>query len=174
VTKSARILLAVTCAGLLLLGAVGSARHAYAQDAGETDGNIGAWSAPDAYNSEQSPTKVKTHPLNIKGCWSGHVMDSGDGLGTAAFQFEQNSNRKKLVIGSTFNFGWSDGAAARGPMKGKVTSTGFTFTGNAGTECAVTGNGMGDDTALTGTFEFTGDCAAIFQDVTFSITPGCP
>jgi hypothetical protein len=62
---------------------------------------------------------------------------------------------------------------ARGPLKGTVTSTGFSFKGNAGVGCAVSGNGTGDATAMTGTVVFVGACATIFQDVTFSITPGC-
>ena len=173
--KLATVLLVMTCAGLLSLGMVGSARHAYAQDAGETDENLGAWSSPGADSAEQSTPEVRTHPLRIKGCWSGTVMDSADGTGTATFQFNQNSNRKKLVIGSIIHFVWPDTASATVPMKGSVNSTGFKFNGNAGVHCpVVSGSATGDITALTGTVEFTGDCSTLFQNVTFSITPGCP
>jgi hypothetical protein len=100
-------------------------------------------------------------------------MDTGDMAGTATFQFFQSKSHKKLLLGSTFKFLWPDSAMARGPLKGTVTSTGFSFKGNAGTGCAVSGNGTGDATAMTGTVVFVGACATIFQDVTFSITPGC-
>jgi hypothetical protein len=171
--KLAKTLVAMTCAGLLSLGMVGAPHHAYAQDAGEIDQDAGAWSAPDAASAEQSSPEAKVHPLNIKGCWSGNVVDTGDGVGTATFEIHQNSNHKKLIIGSTFNFQWADSAMARGPMKGTVSATGFKFKGNAGAGCAVSGSGTGNASALTGTFEFVGACASIFQDVTFSITPGC-
>jgi hypothetical protein len=172
--KIAKTLVAMTCASLLSVSMIGAARYAYAQDAGELDRDAGAWSAPDADSAEQSSPEAKVHPLKIKGCWSGNVVDTGDGVGTATFEIHQNSNHKKLTIGSTFNFQWADSAMARGPMKGTVTATGFKFKGNAGAGCSVSGSGAGDANALTGTLEFVGACASIFQDVTFSITPGCP
>jgi hypothetical protein len=158
------------CVSLLSLNIVGSVRNAYAQDADET---AGAWGAPDP-SSASPEAKTKVPPLDIKGCWSGEVVDTGDGSGTATFQFDQNSSGKKLVTGSTFNFQWADSAFARGPIKGSVSSTGLKSKGNAGRGCNVSGSGTGDATALTGTIEFVGTCAKLFQDVTFSITPGCP
>jgi hypothetical protein len=169
----AKALLAMTCAALFSLSIVGSARHVYAQDATETDENIGSWNGPDANGAEQSIGDAKKHALSIKGCWAGSVIDTGDTTGTATFQFFQNSNRKKLMPGSTFKFLWPDTAMAHGPLKGTVTSTGFSFKGNAGAGCAVSGNGSGDATAITGSVVFVGACATIFQGVTFSITPGC-
>jgi|SRR5580692_2066750 hypothetical protein len=171
--KFAKVLLAMTCAGVLSLTIVGSARHVYAQDAAETDENIGSWNGPDGNSAEQSIGDAKKHTLSIKGCWAGSVMDTGDTTGTSTFQFVQSSNHKKLLLGSTFKFLWPDAAMARGPFKGSVTSTGFNFKGNAGAGCAVSANGTGDSTAITGTVVFVGACATIFQDVTFSITPGC-
>jgi hypothetical protein len=166
----AKMLLVLACASLLSAGQV---RHAYAQDGDESDQSAGVWGAPDA--SIASPDgKTKVRPLDIKGCWSGEVVDTGDGSGAATFQFDQNSSGKKLVIGSTFNFQWADSAFARGPIKGSVSSTGLKSKGNAGAGCKVSGSGTGDATALTGTIEFVGTCARLFQDVTFSITPGCP
>lgn len=165
--------LVIACASLLFLATVGAVRPAYAQYADESDQSAGAWGAPDP-NSANPETKIKVPPINIKGCWSGDVVDSADGTGTATFQFAEKSNPKKLVIGSTFNFQWADAAFARGPVKGSVTSTGFKFKGNAGGGCKVSGTGTGDATALIGTFQFVGTCAPLFQDVTFSITPGCP
>jgi hypothetical protein len=163
----------ITCAALLSVGLLGSARHVYAQDAAETDENVGSWNGPDANSADQSIGDVKKHPVEIKGCWSGGVIDTIDGAGTATFQFSQSKNHKKLLLGSTFKFQWSDTAMARGPIKGTVTSTGFSFKGNAGAGCAVSGNGTGDAAAITGTIVFVGACATIFQDVAFSIAPGC-
>jgi hypothetical protein len=171
-SKLAKTLSVVTCAAVLAC-LLGSARHVYAQDAAETDENIGSWNGPDGNSAEQSIGDVKKHPLSIKGCWAGSVMDTIDGGGTATFQFFQSKNHKKLLLGSTFKFLWPDTAMARGPLKGTVTSTGFSFKGNAGAGCTVSGNGTGDATAITGSVVFVGACATIFQDVTFSITPGC-
>lgn len=171
--KLAKMLVAMSCASLLSVGMLGATRYAYAQDGGEPDGNVGAWNAPDADSAQSSPD-AKAHPLDIKGCWAGDVVDDGDGSGAATFEFHQNSNHKKLIIGSTFEFQWPDSAMARGPMKGTVSATGFKFKGNAGVGCLVSGSGVGNATGLTGTVEFVGACATIFQDVTFSITPGCP
>jgi hypothetical protein len=162
----------MACAAVLAC-LISSTPQVYAQDAAETDQNIGSWNGPDGNSAEQSIGDVKKHSLSIKGCWAGTVMDTGDGAGTSTLQFFQNSNRKKLMLGSTFKFLWPDSAMARGPLKGTVTSTGFSFKGNAGAGCAVSGNGAGDATAITGTVVFVGACATIFQDVTFSITPGC-
>ena len=173
-TKLAKVILAVTCAGSLALSVVGAARPAHAQDAGETDDNAGSWSAPGAESTEQSIPAVKTHPLKIKGCWSGSVMDTADGAGTVTFQFRQSSNRKKILVGSVAHFAWPDTAKATVAMTGTITSGGFTFKGNAGANCpTVTGTATGDGTLLTGMVEFTGGCATFFQNVSFSITPGC-
>ena len=171
--KITKTVLVVACASLLFVGTVGFVGHAYAQDAEESDQSAGAWGAPDA-SSASPDAKTKVPPLNIDGCWSGNIVDTGDGSGTATLQFDQNSNGKKLVVGTTFDFKWADSAFARGPMKGSVSSTGFQFKGNAGGGCAVSGSGTGDATAFTGTFTFVGSCAPIFQNVTISITPGCP
>jgi hypothetical protein len=171
--RLAKKLLVAVCASLLFVTTVGSARHAYAQDAYESDQSMGAWSAPDAGGAIPDG-KTKVPPLDIKGCWSGQVADTADGTGTATFQFDQNSNLKKLIIGSTFNFQWADSAFARGPINGSVSSSGFKFKGNAGGACKVSGSGTGDATALMGTFQFVGTCGSLFQGVTFSITPGCP
>jgi hypothetical protein len=169
VMRLAKSLLAVTSASLIFVGTVSLVRNAYAQDADQTYQSEGVWGAPD----EGLAAKTKAKPLDVKGCWSGEVVDAGDGSGTATFQFDQTSNLKKLKIGTTFNFQWADSAFAEGPLKGSVSSTGIKFKGNAGAGCTITGSGTGDATALTGTFEFVGTCATTFQDVTFSIAPGC-
>src|ERR1700689_1905486 len=97
--KLAKTLFVITCASLLSVGMIGAPHHAYAQDADEIDQNQGTWSAPAAASVEQSSPEAKVHPLDIKGCWSGNVMDTGDGAGTATLEFHQNSNHKKLIIG---------------------------------------------------------------------------
>jgi hypothetical protein len=158
--------------GLLSIGILGSIRCSYAQDADPGQDSDGSWSAPqtgatDDYTKKPNPT------MHIAGCWSGTATDAGDGTGTARFEFHQNGNLKKLVIGTTFDFQWSDSAFAHGPLKGSVTTNGFAIKGNAGRTCPVTGTGTGDSTQLTGTLVFTGNCADIFQTVTFSIAPGC-
>lgn len=172
----AKALLTTICAGVLLLGMAASARHAYAQDAGDADENLGTWSAPGSDSAEQSTHK--TRPLDLKGCWSGSVMDTGDGTGTATFHFDQNSSRTKL-LGSKFDFEWPAMVFARGPMKGTVTATGFTFTAKVvdqGKVCTISGTGAGGTTTLMGTVVFGGYCTTVslFQNVTFSVTPGCP
>jgi hypothetical protein len=174
--KLAKTLSVVTCAAVLAC-LFGSARHAYAQDAAETDENIGSWNGPDA-SAEQSIGDVKKHPLNIKGCWAGTVMDTGDGAGTATLHIVQSSSRKKLLLGSEFDFEWPGMVFARGPMRGTVSPTGFHFTSrlvDQGKVCTVTGSVTGNDTMLMGTAVFGGYCAtvSIFQNVMFSITPGC-
>ena len=171
-----KALSAIACAALLLAGLLGSARHVYAQDAAGTDENVGNWSAPG--RPEESTYAAKKHPLNIKGCWAGSVVDTGDGSGAATFHIVQSSSRKKLMLGSEFDFEWPGMVFARGPMRGTVSPTGFHFTSklvDQGKVCTVTGNVTGDSTMLMGTVVFGGYCASVslFQDVTFSITPGC-
>jgi hypothetical protein len=177
--RLAKTLSIMICAALLSAAFLGSARHVYAQDAAETDENIGSWNGPDANSAEQSIGDAKKHALSIKGCWAGSVMDTGDGTGTATLHFNQNSSRKKLLLGSEFDFEWPGMVFVRGPMKGTVTATGFNFTSKAvdqGKVCTVSGSGTGDGTMLTGTVVFGEYCATVslFQNVTFSITPGCP
>ena len=170
--KIAKVVLAIICVALLSLV---STRHAYAQDAGETDEDLGAWTAPGADSAEQSSPEAKVHPLKIKGCWSGDVVDTADGTGTVTFEFRQNSNRKKIIVPSAIQFEWPDSAKATVPIKGAVTSSGFTFKGNAGANCPmVSGTASGDATGLTGKVVFVGGCETYFQNVTFSIAPGCP
>jgi hypothetical protein len=169
-----KTLLLVASAGLLLASLLGIVPRASAQDTGDIDPMAGAWSGPLGDSQDQSANlETKATPLNITGCWSGQADDTGDGAGTAVFQFNHQSNPTKLVLGSTYHLSWSDQAFAHGPMKGKVSSSGFSFKGTAGAGCGVSGSGTGSDTALSGTIVFKGNCAKILQNVTFSITPGC-
>jgi hypothetical protein len=159
----------VICAGLLTTVVTGPARPARAQDATDQ----GSWSGPQGSGADYLNQTLNAPPMALAGCWSGAVSDTADGAGTVTFEFHQNKNHKKLRIGSTFSFQWGDGAFAEGPLKGSVTSTGFKFKGNAGANCKVTGIATGDDTGVTGTVVFAGGCANLFQNVTFSIAPGC-
>jgi hypothetical protein len=167
--RLAKTSLLLICAGLLAAVVTWPARAAQAQD---TTGQ-GSWSAPQGAGADYLDQTVNAPPMALAGCWSGTVSDAADGAGTVAFEFHQNKNLKKLRIGSTFNFQWGDGAMAEGPLKGSVTSTGFTFRGNAGRTCKVSGSAVGNDTGLTGTVVFAGNCADLFQNVTLSIAPGC-
>jgi hypothetical protein len=159
----------IVLVSLLSIGLIATRQYAHAQDAGPDEGSWGApqTGAMDDYTKKPNPS------MHIIGCWSGTVTDATDGTGTAKFEFRQNGNLKKLLIGSTFDLQWSDSAFARGPLKGSVTSNGFAIIGNAGRKCPVTGSGSGDETQLTGTIVFNGNCANLFQAVTFSIVPGC-
>ena len=159
----------VVCTSLLTAVVTWPARPAQAQDATDQ----GSWSAPEGARADYLNRTVAQPPMALAGCWSGAVADTADGAGTVSFEFHQNKSHKKLRIGSTFNLQWGDGAMARGPLKGSVTSTGFTFKGSAGATCKVSGSAVGNDTGLTGTVVFAGNCADLFQNVTFSIAPGC-
>jgi hypothetical protein len=170
--KLPKTLAIVACAGLLSAGLIGSASHAYAQDAEEIDQNAGAWSADGAGSADQSSPEAKTPPLHIAGCWSGDVEDHFEGAGTITFNnFVQKG--KNLKTKSHFEFYWNSENYAHGPMKGSVSSTGFEFKGNAGKHCLVSGSGTGDTSAITGMYEFVGTCTVYFGGGTFSITPGC-
>lgn len=166
--KQAKISILMTAAILLSGILLGAQRSVCAQEASPDQG---AWSASGTTDSDAKTTKPQ--PMNITGCWSGTVTDTADGTGTAQFEFHQNGNLKKLRVGSTFDFEWSDSAFARGPLKGSVTSSGLKFKGSAGAGCELHGIAAGNDTGLTGTVIFTGNCADFFQSVTFSIVPGC-
>jgi hypothetical protein len=168
--RLAKTLVVMVCTGLLSAGMIGSARHAYAQDAEEIDQNAGAWSADGAGSADQSTHKPP--PLHLAGCWSGDVQDDFEGAGTITFNnFVQSG--KKLRNRSRYEFYWNSQNYAHGPMKGSVSSTGFKFNGNAGKGCLVSGSGTGDTSEITGTYKFVGSCTTYFGGGSFSITPGC-
>jgi hypothetical protein len=158
---------------LLSAGVVGLARYSYALDPNPTGSDQAGWGAPSDDRPDAAVGESKAPTLLVAGCWSGEVDDAVDGAGTATMQFDHNSNPRKLVNGSAFNFQWGDGAYAYGPVKGTVTATGVKFKGTAGAGCELKGSAAGSDTQLTGTVEFRGNCASTFQDVTFSLAPGC-
>jgi hypothetical protein len=170
--KLAKTLAIVACAGLLSAGVIGSARHAYAQDATETDQTEGAWSAGGTGSADiASSPESKGPPLIISGCWDGDVEDAGDGTGSATFAFVQSSNGKDLVNGTHFDFEWSDQTFARGNMKGTVSANGIKFHGNAGRGCPMNGTATGTTSALTGKVKFGGQCAKFLKHVVISISP---
>ncbi|HXN13401.1 MAG TPA: hypothetical protein VN865_09860 [Candidatus Acidoferrales bacterium] len=169
--KLAKTLAIVACAGLLSAGVVGSARHAYAQDAEET---TGAWGAGGTGSDDvdATPDKSKGPPLDVDGCWEGDIHDKRDDLGDAEFEFEQSG--ASLESGSDFDFEWPDSAFAFGPLTtGTVTANGVKFEGNAGKGCPMHGTLTGDTTELSGKIKFGGKCGKFFKNVTISVSP-CP
>ena len=172
--KLAKAVAIVVCAGLLSAGGIGSARHAYAQDAPSTDSD--AWSAggtgsANLESADQSSPETQATPLNIGGCWSGGVKDDHDGTGTAVLNFLQNGS--SLKNGSHLSFEWPDTSFVHGWIHGQVSSTGIKFKGQAGKGCPFSGAGTGDASAITGALTFKGKCAQFFKNATFSISPGC-
>jgi hypothetical protein len=172
--KLAKTLVIIACSALLSAGGIGSAQHAYAQDAAATDTN--GWSAggtgsADLDSADQSSPAVQVTPLAIGGCWSGDVNDVLDGTGTAALTFVQKG--KKFPKTSRLNFDWPDTSFVHGWIHGTVSSTGIKFNGQAGKGCSFHGIGSGDASLITGTVTFTGKCATFFTNVSFSISPGC-
>jgi hypothetical protein len=172
--KLAKTLAIIACAALLSAGGIGSARHAYAQDAAVT--NTDGWSAggtgsADLDSADQLNPEAQGTPLNIAGCWSGGVNDTADGTGTAALTFVQSG--KKIQKTSRLNFDWPDQAFVHGGIHGTVSSTGIKFNGQAGKGCPFHGAGTGDASAMTGAVRFGGKCAKFFKNVTFSIGVGC-
>jgi hypothetical protein len=185
--KLARTLAIVVCAGLLSAGVIGSARHAYAQDAKEADPEAGAWNAGGTGSANidgagESSSDAKEPPLDIQGCWG----DSGEG-GSFIFEFDQNENGRKLKNSSTYKFGseGAHGSGAGGELKGSVSSTGLKFSGRGGwsdgiivilrPECSITGTGTGDASQLTIKYELHGGCARFFGRGPFSISlTRCP
>ena len=167
--KLGKTLLVVACAGLLSATVIGVARHADAQDAGESQ-DVGSWNAAGSGSPDESSSPdAKAPPLNIQGCWFGSVTDIPDGEGDATFEFVQNG--KKIVSGSSFDFEWPDMSFAVGPIKGTVSSNGFKFKGTAGKGCSITGSAHGDALGMEGTFHFHKKCGKFFKSGPFSISP---
>ena len=117
--KLAKTVAIVACAGLLSAGAMGSARHAYAQDAEQSDSDSGSWGAPGSAGAPDAAAEPdsKGPPLDVEGCWSGVVTDKGDGEGDAYFGFTQDGNK---IVGdeeSALYVVWPDNAYCRGVHK---------------------------------------------------------
>jgi hypothetical protein len=172
--KLAKTFVMVVCATLLSTGGIGSARHAYAQDAAATvaEGwSAGGTGSADLDSAAQSSPAAQVTPLAIGGCWSGDVNDDLHGTGTAALTFVQHGKKFPKISG--LNFDWPDTSYVHGWIHGTVSSTGIKFNGKAGKGCPFHGIGTGDASSITGTVTFTGKCAKFFTNVSFSITPGC-
>jgi hypothetical protein len=173
--KVVKTLVIIACSALLSAGGIGSARHAYAQDAAAIDAegwSAGGTGSADLDSADQLNPEAQGTPLTIGGCWSGSVNDTGDGTGTASLTFAQNG--KKIQNASRLNFDWPDQAFVHsGVIHGTVSSTGIKFNGNAGKGCSFHGKATGDASAMDGTVKFTGKCAKFFKNVTFSIGVGC-
>ena len=169
--RLAKTFVMVVCATLLSTGGICSAN---AQDAAATvaEGwSAGGTGSADLDSADQSSPAAQVTPLAIGGCWSGDVIDDGDGTGTAALTFVQNG--KKFPKTSRLNFDWPDTSYVHGSIHGTVSSTGIKFNGKAGKGCPFHGIGTGDASLITGTVRFSGQCAKFFTNVSFSISPGC-
>jgi hypothetical protein len=173
--KFAKMLAVVGCAGLLLAGMIGSARHAYAQDANEIDNdggslNSGSSDSADEYNS------AGIGPLFdlSSGCWSGDIGQNISQNDTAIFNFVIDG--KKIQPSSTFVFSFNNGdIMVGGTMKGSDTEDGFKIKGSAGKGCKLKASGKsGGPGVLLGNYKFTGKCpGGIDKKGDLSITQGC-
>jgi hypothetical protein len=182
--KLARTIAIVVCAGLLLAGAFGSMRHAYAQDAEEIDHDAGAWNEggtgiADIDGADEPSPEAKQPPLDIQGCWG----DFGEGGGFIV-EFNQNGNGTKLEGSSTYKLGLDGGknTGAAGKLKGSVSSTGLKFRGRGiwsngifvdlQPNCLISGSGTGDASQLMIQYEFRGACRRFFgrKPVSISLT----
>jgi hypothetical protein len=149
--KLAKTLAVVACAGLLLTGVIGSARHACAQDANSDTAD------------DSSPEAKKGPPIDIGGCWQG---DAGKRVGQATVQFNFNELKNKFYSSSfVFQFESGDGVVnVTGDLGGSGTSAGFKFNGTAmqGKDCKLSGSGkedtQPDPALLSGKYKFKGNC----------------
>ncbi len=168
--KLAKTVAIVACAGLLSAGAMGSARHAYAQDAEQSDSGSGSWGAAGAGAPDvAAEPDSKKPPLDVEGCWSGLVTDKGDGEGDAYFGFTQDGNK---IVGneeSDLYVIWPDNTYAYGPISGSVTANGIKFKGNAGKGCNFSGSAKGNGSELTGKITFKQKCAKFLKHVRFIV-----
>jgi hypothetical protein len=171
----AKTIVVVAYTALLSAAAIGSARNAYAQNAGATDSEAGSWSAEgtgsaDLDRADESSPEARGTPLNIGGCWSGDVNDQVHGLGTAVFAFVQNGS--SLQNTSSLSFRWGDGSGVFESIHGSVSSMGIKFKDNLPRRC-FSGKGMGDTSVIAGKINFKFVCGTFFKNATFSISPGC-
>jgi len=175
--KLAKTLAIVACAGLLSAGAMGSTRHAYAQDAEQSDSVSGSWGAPGAGAPDvAAEPDSKKPPLDVEGCWSGGVTDKGDGEGDAYFAFSQDGNKILNDGDSGLYVIWPDNAYAYGPISGTVTANGIKFKGNAGAGCNFSGSAKGNGSEMTGKITFKQKCAKFLKHVRFIVDSNgtCP
>ena len=159
----------VACAGLLSGGIV-SARHAYAQDAVQSDLGEGSWGSAAIGTEEDSNPEAKAVE-EIGGCWSGKVHDKFSGAGDAFFFFDQNGT--VLETDSEFQLQWPDHSFAQAGsiVKGSVSSKGFKMTSPnlPPGKCNATFSGGLRNGVLKGSVKFHEQCANGFKGVTFSV-----
>jgi hypothetical protein len=160
---------------LLSAGLAGSARHAYAQDAGATDPEEGSWSADIGNPPDANPeANAVNPPINVQGCWNGFVHDRLEGKGTLSLGLEQNGTVLEPNFGG-FKVFWNAQNRAQGPIvKGSVSSSGIKFKGTATSKCTILATGKGNATKIRGTYTFRKECAIAFKGGTFTVTPGGP
>jgi hypothetical protein len=157
--KLAKTLTIMAFATLLSMGAMGSAGHAYAQDAAASAQDDGGNAAAAVATPDM---KTKTSALNFGGCWDGSNTDGslqdqnyGSGYGWIGI-VQKGAKIKGGNRGSYFEFVWDGGSDwAHGPLTGKATATGFTATGKAGGKCRVKIIGtFGNSNDIVGSYDF--------------------
>jgi len=164
----------VTWASFLLAGAIGSTLYVHAQEASEIDPNRGALSAGDAGSADvdslnESSAESDGPTARSWGCVAADIDDKGEGEGNLTFIYVQ-TGKKVENLGYYFFF-WNEGNLAEGPASGSISRREVNFEGSAGDGCSVTGRGAGHAWALSGKYEFHGECAKFFEGGTFSTPP---
>jgi hypothetical protein len=154
--KFAKTLVIVACAGLLSAGVIGSARHAYAQEAASTADDAGG-------NSSASvATQPDKAPLDFNGCWDGsntigslEDQNYGSGIGWIGI-IQQGKTIKGGAHASYYEFVWDGGADyAYGYFSGKASANGFSGKGKAGGKCMAKVIGhLGTNNDIVGTYDF--------------------
>jgi hypothetical protein len=164
----------VAWASLLLAGMIDSMPPAHAQQTGDIGSPSGALSSGDAgsadvINPDESSAEGEEPAARVWGCTVANVDDEAEGQGNLTFIFLQNGERvEKLAY---YFFFWNEQNFAEGPTSGSISRKEVNFEGSAGDGCSVTGRGAGHDWALSGKFEFHGECAKFFEGGTFSTPP---
>jgi hypothetical protein len=160
-------------ASLLLAGTIGSTLRAYAQQTGEIGPASGELSSGDTGSGDvgtpgESSSEGEELP-RVWGCAVANIDDKAEGQGNLTFIFVQNGQRvEKLAY---YFFFWNEQNFAEGPTSGSISRKEINFEGSAGDGCSVTGRGAEHDGALSGKFEFHGECAKFFEGGTFSTPP---
>lgn len=142
--KPMGMLLAAAYAGLLSATVIAPSRPAHAQDV------------------EQS--KLESQSCL---CLAARVNDTVEGMGNVFFTV---CDGQPIF----FSFYWNEQNYAFGPASGSISSGLLEFSGNAGDDCTVTGNGTAESGKFWGEFEFHGTCEDSFAGGIFSTsTIGC-
>jgi len=122
---------------------------------------------------EKIRPEAKKATEDIDGCWAETVHDKFDKEGTAFFFFDQDGT--VLETDSEFEFEWPDSSFAESPTiaKDSVNSKGFKMSSPnlPPGKCTATISGGLKNGVLKGKAQFHAQCAKLFKNVTFSVTP---